>query len=113
MQDILKATMNNNDIKDCIAMMCENLPVLRELLNLKQSDVAEVIGTSRQQIIGFEHQESKITRSILISLITYFSLQPKTALFLRTLGLYQNKFVQEIGFNEQFMSFMTENKVPK
>jgi DNA-binding XRE family transcriptional regulator len=94
-------------------MICENLPVLREMLNLKQADVAEFIGTSRQQIIGFEHQESKITRSILISLITYFSLRPKTALFLRTLGLYENNFVREFGFNEQLISFVTDNKASK
>jgi DNA-binding XRE family transcriptional regulator len=105
--------MNDTDIKDCVTMMCENLSVLREMLNLKQADVAEFIGTSRQQIIGFEHQETKMTRSILISLIAYFSLQPKTALFLRALGLYENKFVQKIGFNEQLISFITENKAPK
>jgi len=80
-------------------------------LKLTQTDVSEFIRTSRQRIIQFEHEEAKVTRPILIALITFFSLHHKTAQYLKTLGLYNNKFVQEIGFNEQIISFIVENEL--
>lgn len=92
-------------------MICQNLPVLREMLKLNQAELAVISGTSRQKIIQFEHEEAKITRAILITLITYFSLRPKTAQFLNTLGLYRNKFVQDIGFNDQVTSYVIANDI--
>lgn len=103
--------MNNNDIMDCVTMICTNLPILREMLKLTQNDVSVIVGTSRQQILKFEHEEAKVTRSILIALITYFSLRPKTAQYLSTQGLYKNKFVQDIGFDEQVILSIIENKI--
>jgi DNA-binding XRE family transcriptional regulator len=71
------------------------------MLNLTQQQLGELVGTSRQQIIKFEQQEAKVTKSILIALVTYCSLKPITARFLHSLSLYENKFVQSIGFTEQ------------
>jgi DNA-binding XRE family transcriptional regulator len=101
----------DNEIKNCVTLVCEHLPVLREILNLKQAEVAGICGTSRQQIIKFEHQEAKLTKSILITLVSYFSLRPKTAQFLSTQGLYKNKFVQDIGFNDQIIAYVIENGI--
>jgi transcriptional regulator with XRE-family HTH domain len=98
-------------IKNCVTLICENLPVLREILNLKQAEVAGICGTSRQQIIKFEPQEAKLTKSILIALISYFSLRPKTAQFLSMQGLYKNEFVQSIGFNDQITGYIIENDI--
>jgi transcriptional regulator with XRE-family HTH domain len=108
---IRRTTVTDNEIKNCVTLICENLPVLREILNLKQAEVAGICGTSRQQIIKFEHQEAKLTKSILIALISYFSLRPKTARFLSMQGLYKNKFVQDIGFNDQIIAYVMENDI--
>ena len=103
--------LNDNDISDCVMMICTNLPVLREMLKLSQADVAVICGSSRQKIIQFEHQKAKVTRSILIALVTYFSLRPKTALFLKALCLYKNRFVQTIGFNEEVAAYIIDNHI--
>jgi plasmid maintenance system antidote protein VapI len=103
--------VTDNEIKSCVTLVCENLPVLREILNLKQVDAASICGTSRQQIVKFEHQEAKLTKSILIALVTYFSLRPKTAQFLSMQGLYKNKFVQDIGFTDEIISYVIENNI--
>jgi len=105
--------MKDNDIMDCVTLICTNLPILREMLKLTQNDVSVFVGTSRQQILKFEHEDAKLTRSILIALITYFSLRPKTAQYLSTQGLYKNKFVQDIGFDEKVISSIIENKINK
>jgi transcriptional regulator with XRE-family HTH domain len=108
---IWRITVTDNEIKNCVTLICENLPVLRGMLNLKQEEVAGICGTSRQQIIKFEHQEIKVTKSILTTLVSYFSLRPKTAQFLSTQGLYKNKFVQDIGFNDQIIAYVVENGI--
>jgi len=105
--------MKDNDIMDCVTLICTNLPILREMLKLTQNDVSVFVGTPRQQILKFEHEDAKLTRSILIALITYFSLRPKTAQYLSTQGLYKNKFVQDIGFDEKVISSIIENKINK
>jgi DNA-binding XRE family transcriptional regulator len=102
---------NNNDIKSCIHLICSNLPVLRGMLNLTQDEMAAISGTSRQKIIQFEHFESKVTKSILVALVTYFSLRSKSVQFLNVQGLYKNRFVQDIGFTEQVISYIIENHI--
>ncbi|MDR0681023.1 MAG: hypothetical protein LBG15_04110 [Dysgonamonadaceae bacterium] len=52
-----------------------------------------------------------MTKSILIALVSYFSLRPKTARFLSMQGLYKNKFVQDIGFNDQIIAYIVENGI--
>lgn len=38
--------MDNNGIMECIELMCDTLPRLRNALNLKQEDFSKVIGIS-------------------------------------------------------------------
>lgn len=101
--------MVSNSIKEVIEIICVNLPTLRSLLNLTQQDLAEQIGTSRQGIISFEHQEKKLTKSMLIAIVTYFSLRSRSTAFLKSLGLYKNSYVISLGFNEKLCDYIIEN----
>jgi len=103
--------MENNSIKEVVEIICVNLPSLRSVLNLTQQDLAEKIGTSRQSIINFEHQEKKLTRSMLIAIVTYFSLRGRSAALLKTLGLYRNSFINSLGFNENLCDYIIKNNV--
>jgi len=101
--------MEDNSIREVINLICVNLPTLRSMLNLTQQKLAEEIGTSRQGVINFEHQEKKLTKSMLIAIITYFSLRRQTAYFLKTLGLYKNPYIISLGFNEKLCDYIIEN----
>lgn len=92
--------MDNDGIMECIDLMCDTLPQLRNVLNLTQEDFSKVIGVSRQSVINMEHKEKKLTRSIIISMVSFFSLREKTAEILFQNGLYNNAFVKNIGFSE-------------
>lgn len=59
-----------------------------------------VVGISRQSVIDLEHKNRKITRSILIAMITFFSLRCETALLLYRKGFYSTNFVTSLGFTE-------------
>jgi DNA-binding XRE family transcriptional regulator len=101
--------MEENLIK-AIDTICVNLVVLRNMLGLTQQDLAIHIGTSRQSIINFERQEKKITRSLLISIITYFSLRRRSASYLKSLGFYKNKYIESLGFNEDLCNYIIEHE---
>jgi DNA-binding XRE family transcriptional regulator len=103
--------MLDTDVKNCVTLICRNLPVLRKMLCMSQVELATICGMSRQTILQFEHEQAKVTRPILISLVTYFSLQSKTAQYLNTLGLYKNKYVQDFGFTEQVISYLIGNNI--
>lgn len=100
--------MENNSMKQAIEIICLNLPSLRGMLNLTQQKLAEQIGTSRQGIINFEHQEKKLTRSMLIAIITYFSLRGRSAAFLKTIGIYKNSYINSLGFDEELCDYIIE-----
>ena len=95
--------MENNSIMECIELMCDALPQLRNALNLTQEDFSRIIGVSRQSVINIEHKEKKLTRSILISMVSFFSLRSETAKILYEQGLYHNAFVNDMGFTESIL----------
>jgi DNA-binding XRE family transcriptional regulator len=101
--------MENYAIKEVIEIICVNLPVLRSMQNLTQQNLAEIIGTSRQGIINFEHQNKKLTKSMLIAIVTYFSLRGRSAAFLNSLGLYRNSYINSLGFDEKLCNYIIEN----
>ena len=91
--------MKDNDVLECVYLISSLLPKLREVLGLTQKDFASTIGISRQTLIDLEHQNKKITRPVLISIISYFSLRCSTAKILFENRLYDNNFVcVDIGF---------------
>lgn len=95
--------MDNKGIMECIELMCDTLPLLRNTLNLTQEDFSKVIGVSRQSVINIEHKEKKLTKSILITMVSFFSLRSETAKILYERGLYKNPFVKKIGFSESVL----------
>lgn len=92
--------MNNDGIMECIELMCDALPQLRNVLGLTQEDFSKIIGVSRQSVIKIEHKEKKLTRAIVISMVSFFSLRKETAEILFQYGFYNNTFVKNIGFSE-------------
>lgn len=95
--------MDNSSIMECIVLICDVLPQLRNALNFTQEDFAKVIGVSRQSVINMEHKEKKLTKSIVIATVSFFSLRCKTARILYERGLYRNAFVKNIGFSEDVL----------
>jgi DNA-binding XRE family transcriptional regulator len=95
--------MERTEILKCIEIITEQLPVLRNMLNLTQRDFASIIGISRQSVIDLEHKNRKITRSVLISIITVFSLKSSTARFLYEKNFYDLEYVVSLGFTNEAM----------
>ncbi len=95
--------MDNSSIMECIDLICDALPQLRNALKLTQEEFSKIIGVSRQSVINMEHKEKKLTRSIVIAIVSFFSLRCETARILYEQGLYSNAFVKDIGFSEDVL----------
>ena len=98
----------DNDVINCIVLICKHLKSLRDAIELTQDDLAKIVGVTRQSIIGFEHQERKLSRSILISIITFFTLDYRSATICKNMGLYENNFVKSLGFSNELVEFILD-----
>lgn len=83
---------------NCIELLTDQLPALRDKLDLTQKEFASVIGISRQSVIDLEHKNRKITRAILIAILTFFSLRRETAQLLYEKKLYNMDYLISLGF---------------
>lgn len=90
--------MDTDGIMECIEFLTGELNPLRNELKLTQKDFAKIIGISRQSLIELEHRNRKITKAILIAIISFFSLQSSTAYTLYKKKFYDMEYVASIGF---------------
>ena len=88
----------------------ENLPLLRKMLKITQRQLASAVNVALSTIINIEKGRSKTYTAVLIALVAYFSLRPKTAGYLAVLGLYKNEFVQNVGFDEKTMKILMSDE---
>ena len=91
--------MQAEDIMFCVNTVSTLLPKLRDSLGLTQREFSSFLGISRQSLIDLEHQNRKITRPVLASIISYFSLREETAHILFEEKLYNNSYVNQLGFS--------------
>ena len=95
--------MDTNGIMECIEFLTGELNFLRNELKLTQKDFAKIIGISRQSLIDLEHQNRKITKAILIAIISFFSLHSSTAYILYKKKFYDMEYVASIGFTSNMI----------
>ena len=95
--------MDTNRIMECIELLTDQLPALRDKLRLTQREFAAVIGISRQSVIDLEHKNRKITRAVLIAMLTFFSLRRETAQLLYEKNLYNMDYVVSLGFTSDMI----------
>ncbi len=71
-----------------ISNLTNNLPVLRTMLRLSQSDLGKIIGLSRQQIVAIETGKRKMTWPTFLAIVLVFSSNNETKQLLSVFGIY-------------------------
>ena len=72
--------MNENELFDSsIRVLTRNLPVLRKMLGLTQSEFADIVGLSRQTVVNIENENQKMKRTTFMAMMYLFSLNRKRA----------------------------------
>ena len=98
------------DIMVCIDLLTSLLPALRDRLDLTQREFAGIIGISRQSVIDLEHKNRKITKAVLIAMITFFSLRRESAAILYRKGFYDLRYVSSLGFTTSMIQKIFNSK---
>lgn len=81
--------MNRNKelIELCTDCLTKELPVLRKMAGLTQTDMGEILGVSRQTITNIESGTSKIKWSVFLASMFIFSLDPNTLEYLKIMNI--------------------------
>lgn len=87
-----------NEYKDtCIDILQENLVALRSKAKLSQEKLAVLIGVSRQTYYGFETRKNKMSWSIYIALMFYFSNMDATKEMLNDIKIYPIELILNLN----------------
>lgn len=82
MYDVQKKLMDN---------MVANLVVLRTKLQLKQVELASIIGISRQTLLAIENKQRPLSWSTFLTLFIVFSSNEETKVLLDAMGIDTNE----------------------
>lgn len=72
--------------------MVDNLAVLRMKLQLKQVELADMVGISRQTLLAIEKKQRPLSWSIFLSLLFVFFINEETRSLLGVMGIYTDEF---------------------
>ena len=78
----------NFDNRYYTRLMAQNLPTLRASLGLSQSDLAGIIGVTRQTLSATESGARELSWGNFISLLYVFTQNERTVPLLEALGIY-------------------------
>lgn len=93
--------MSRNYKETYVQLMTENLPTLRAKLHLSQSELAEFVGVTRQQIVAIENLKRKMSWSLFLSFVFLFSSYSSTCDLLDFLGISSKNLFGQIEESEK------------
>jgi len=74
-----------------IEKMVKHLPVLRATLRLKQWELADKVGVTRQTIVNIENQKRALPWSLYLTLVLVFQQYEDSRLLLERLELFDQQ----------------------
>lgn len=74
-----------------IENLTNNMVVLRTMLHLSQSDLADLIGLGRQSLVALENKKRRMTWSVFLSLVFVFMQNDETKVLLELFDIYNDE----------------------
>lgn len=107
--------INDNDMlkidkEKLIAILTEELPVLRAKLGLSQEELSEIIGISRQTYSGIETKRRPMTWNTFLTLMFVYSQNEKTVDMLKNCGAFPETLRQTLNVNNRKDEKTWDNK---
>ena len=111
----LGENINDNDMlkidkEKLIAILTEELPVLRAKLGLSQEELSEIIGISRQTYSGIETKRRPMTWNTFLTLMFVYSQNEKTVDMLKNCGAFPETLRQTLNVNNRKDEKTWDNK---
>ena len=95
-----KMTEGNDDLRELlISRLVDELPVLRIKLGVSQTEIANLIGVSRQTYSSIETKKRKMSWGVYLSLILVFDNNKQTHNLIRKEGLFPQSIIKNTEVN--------------
>ena len=85
------SVINQIDRDFLIDTLTDELPVLRARIGIKQEELSEILGISRQAYSAIETKKRKMTWNMFISLLMFFTQNKKTAPVIEMIGAFPDE----------------------
>ena len=92
--------MDNERKEKLVTNLTNNLPVLRTMLHMSQSDLANRLGLSRQQIVSIETKKRRMTWATFLAAVLVFKSNKETNQLLSVFGIYTDELKEFIQKKE-------------
>lgn len=107
--EIKDIDLNEDERNELISRLVDELPVLRTKLGISQTDLANLIGVSRQTYSSIETKRREMSWGIYLSLVLVFDNNNQTHDYIRKLGLFPQNIVrakETSGLEQAISSFI-------
>lgn len=81
-------------------LLAGSLPMLRVKMGISQSDLAEMVDTTRQTISAFESEQREMPWHMFLAFMMIFTSDSTTKKLLEALEIYNNDFKMFINLEE-------------
>ena len=85
------SVINQIDRGFLIDTLTDELPVLRARIGIKQEELSDILGISRQTYSAIETKKRKMTWNMFISLLMFFTQNKKTAPVIEMIGAFPDE----------------------
>ena len=85
------SVINQIDRDFLIDTLTDELPVLRARIGIKQEELSDILGISRQAYSAIETKKRKMTWNMFISLLMFFTQNKKTAPVIEMIGAFPDE----------------------
>ncbi|MCI7492190.1 MAG: helix-turn-helix transcriptional regulator [Lachnobacterium sp.] len=85
------SVINQIDRDFLIDTLTDELPVLRARIGIKQEELSDILGISRQTYSAIETKKRKMTWNMFISLLMFFTQNKKTAPVIEMIGAFPDE----------------------
>lgn len=92
-------SITNEERKKMIADLTDSLVLLRTKAGVSQSELANIIGVSRQTYGSIERRTQTMTWCTYLSLILFFDYCKKTHHMIRSLGVFPDEYIKQMNVN--------------
>lgn len=107
--DIKDLDLSEDERNELISRLVDELPVLRTKLGISQTDLANLIGVSRQTYSSIETKRREMSWGIYLSLVLVFDNNKQTHDYIRKLGLFPQNIIRTkdtSGLGQTISSFI-------
>lgn len=101
MADTQNSVVKQIDRDYLIDILTDELPVLRAKIGIKQEELSDILGISRQTYSAIETKKRRMTWNMYISLLMFFTQNENTAPVIDAIGAFPSELREVMNINNR------------